>query len=66
MVLRQVLVGIVNCKKVLIVDDINDSGATINWVKADWENTIQNKIQDDIDYVWDSIWNKSTKFAVLV
>ena len=64
--IRQVLVGIVNCKKVLIVDDINDSGATINWVKADWENTIQNKIQDDIDYVWDSIWNKSTKFAVLV
>ena len=52
-------------KKVLIVDDINDSGATINWVKADWENTIQNKIQDDIDYVWDSVWNDTTKFAVL-
>jgi hypoxanthine phosphoribosyltransferase len=52
-------------KKVLIVDDINDSGATINWVKQDWENTIQNKINDDIDYVWDSIWNKTTKFAVL-
>ena len=52
-------------KKVLIVDDINDSGATINWIKADWENTIKNKINDDIDYVWDSIWNKTTKFAVL-
>ena len=52
-------------KKVLIVDDINDSGATINWIKADWENTIKNKINDDIDYVWDSIWNNTTKFAVL-
>ena len=52
-------------KKILIVDDINDSGATINWIKADWENTIKNKVDDDIDYVWDSIWNKTTKFAVL-
>ena len=52
-------------KKVLIVDDINDSGATINWIKADWENTIKNKVDDDIDYVWDSIWNNTTKFAVL-
>jgi len=52
-------------KKILIVDDINDSGATINWIKADWENTIKNKVNDDIDYVWDSIWNKTTKFAVL-
>ena len=52
-------------KKVLIVDDINDSGATINWIKADWENTIAKQIQDDIDYVWDSVWNDTTRFAVL-
>ncbi len=52
-------------KKVLIVDDINDSGATINWIKKDWERTIQEKLRDDIDYVWDTVWNDSTKFAVL-
>ena len=52
-------------KKVLIVDDINDSGATINWIKSDWENTIKEQIPDNLDYVWDTVWNKSTKFAVL-
>ena len=52
-------------KKVLIVDDINDSGATINWIKKDWENIISNKVQDNVDYVWESIWNETTKFAVL-
>ena len=52
-------------KKVLIVDDINDSGATINWIKKDWENIINNKVQDNVDYVWQSIWNETTKFAVL-
>ena len=52
-------------KKVLIVDDINDSGATINWIKKDWEKTINNTIKDDVDYVWKSIWNETTKFAVL-
>jgi len=52
-------------KKVLIVDDINDSGATINWIKKDWETIIHNKVQDNVDYVWQSIWNDTTKFAVL-
>lgn len=52
-------------KKVLIVDDINDSGATINWIKNDWEKTINTIVKDDVDYVWKSIWNESTKFAVL-
>ena len=26
-------------KKVLIVDDINDSGATFNWIKQDWNTS---------------------------
>lgn len=25
---------------ILIVDDINDSGATINWIKQDWESSV--------------------------
>lgn len=52
-------------KNVLIVDDINDSGATINWIKKDWENSINNLIKDDVDYVWKTVWNHTTKFAVL-
>ena len=54
-------------KKILIVDDINDSGATINWIKQDWERTIKRAVGDttDIGYVWDTIWNQTTKFAVL-
>ena len=27
-------------KRTLIVDDINDTGATINWIKQDWESII--------------------------
>ena len=54
-------------KKILIVDDINDSGATINWIKQDWERTIKRAVGDttDIGYVWDTIWNDTTKFVVL-
>lgn len=26
---------------ILIVDDINDSGATLNWIKQDWGNTVR-------------------------
>ena len=25
-------------KKILIVEDINDSGATLQWIKKDWES----------------------------
>lgn len=27
-------------KRVLVMDDINDSGATINWIKQDWQNRL--------------------------
>ena len=52
-------------KNILIVDDINDTGATFNWIKKDWENSINNLIKDDVSYVWDTVWNKTTRFAVL-
>ena len=60
-------VCLIQRKKILIVDDINDSGATINWIKKDWESTIKKLVGDttDIGYVWDTIWNDTTKFAVL-
>jgi hypoxanthine phosphoribosyltransferase len=29
---------VIDPRNILIVDDINDSGATFNWIKQDWEN----------------------------
>jgi hypothetical protein len=37
--------------KILIVDDINDSGATLNWIRQDWGTEIP--------------WNTSVRVAVL-
>ena len=50
-----------NCKKILIVDDINDTGATLNWIMKDWPESCFPE-----DAVWeDDIWNKNVKFAVI-
>lgn len=47
-------------KKILIVDDINDSGATLNWIKQDWmASALPN------DHRWSTIWNKTVKIATL-
>jgi hypoxanthine phosphoribosyltransferase len=46
----------VNGKKILIVDDINDSGATLNWIQQDWQNS---------DPGWDTIWGNNVRVAVL-
>lgn len=48
-------------KKILIVDDINDSGATLEWIKQDWPSGCLPNHS-----AWDSVWNKTTRFAVLV
>ena len=42
-------------KRILIVDDINDTGATINWIIDDW-----NKSADGIK------WGDNVRFAVVV
>ena len=48
-------------KNILIVDDINDTGATVNWILKDWsESCLPN------DPAWNDIWNNNVKFAVLV
>jgi len=47
-------------KKILVVDDINDSGATINWIKDDWRSGCYPKNAE-----WDSIWGDNVRFAVL-
>ncbi len=48
-------------KNILIVDDINDSGATINWIMNDWPSGC---LPDDPS--WEEVWNNNVKFAVIV
>ncbi len=48
-------------KNILIVDDINDTGATFNWIMKDWPSGC---FPDDP--AWDEVWNQNVKFAVLV
>lgn len=48
-------------KNILIVDDINDSGDTFNWIMDDWQsNCLPNH------HAWAAVWGKSTRFAVVV
>jgi hypoxanthine phosphoribosyltransferase len=48
-------------KNILIVDDINDTGATFNWIMKDWPSGCFPE-----DPAWDEVWNNNVKFAVLV
>ena len=48
-------------KKILIVDDINDTGATFNWIKNDW----QSGCLPQEDVAWNAVWGNSVKFATL-
>ena len=48
-------------KNILIVDDINDSGATFNWIMEDWQASCHPN-----DPGWHHVWNQNVKFAVLV
>jgi len=57
---HQGTVDIFSRKDILIVDDINDTGATINWIKKDWPaGCLPNDSQ------WDSVWHNNVRFAVL-
>lgn len=44
---------------ILIVDDINDSGATMEWIKQDWQGACL-----PTDPRWPGVWNNNVKFAV--
>lgn len=48
-------------KNILVVDDINDSGATINWILKDWPSGIYDNKEK-----WKDIWNNNVRFSVLV
>lgn len=46
--------------KLLIVDDINDTGSTFNWITEDWRSSIRNMIQKN-EWPYDLI-----KFSALI
>ena len=47
-------------KNILIVDDINDTGATFDWIKKDWQSLCLPN-----EGSWDTVWGKNVRFAVL-
>ena len=47
-------------KNILIVDDINDTGATIAWIKKDWRSSCLPN-----SHAWGNIWHNNVRFAVI-
>jgi hypoxanthine phosphoribosyltransferase len=48
------------CKNILVVDDINDQGSTIAWIKQDWQSSC---LPNDIR--WKHVWGQNVRFATL-
>tara|TARA_B100002019_G_scaffold288338_1_gene301790 strand:- start:5318 stop:5890 length:573 start_codon:yes stop_codon:yes gene_type:complete len=48
-------------KNILIIDDINDTGATFNWIKDDWRSSCMPNEED----IWSGIWGDNVRFGVL-
>lgn len=48
-------------KNILIVDDINDTGATFNWIVEDWQSSCLPN-----DTVWNNVWNNNVRFCAIV
>ena len=44
-------------KNILIVDDINDTGATFNWIKDDWHSSVYDGEN--------TVWGENVRFAVI-
>ena len=47
-------------KNILVVDDINDTGATFNWIKQDWQSSCLPN-----EDAWKTVWGKNVRFATL-
>lgn len=47
-------------KNILIVDDLNDTGATFKWIKEDWENGCI-----PVSPNWLTVWGQNVRFATM-
>lgn len=50
-----------HAKNILIVDDINDTGATLQWIQEDWRSTCMPH-----DDRWEDVWGNNVRTAVLI
>jgi hypoxanthine phosphoribosyltransferase len=48
-------------RNILVVDDINDQGSTLNWIMKDWPSGC---FPDDEQ--WNNVWGNNVRFAVVV
>lgn len=48
-------------QNILIVDDINDQGSTLNWIMQDWPSGCF-----PYDDRWSGVWGNNVRFAVVV
>jgi uncharacterized protein len=47
-------------KNILIIDDINDTGKTFQWIMKDWESSCLPN-----SHTWKEVWDNNVRFAVL-
>jgi hypoxanthine phosphoribosyltransferase len=48
-------------QKILVVDDINDQGTTLNWIVEDWQSSCRPDSKQ-----WDNIWGNTVRFAAVI
>lgn len=53
--------GVPAAKNILIIDDINDQGSTLNWLMEDWRSGCLPS-----DARWNHVWGQNVRFAVVV
>tara|TARA_B100001248_G_scaffold262730_1_gene261807 strand:+ start:25378 stop:25911 length:534 start_codon:yes stop_codon:yes gene_type:complete len=53
-------------KNILVFDDINDTGKTLEWVKQDWETHGRNALPANELKKPEDVWHKSVRFACLI